>query len=212
MRVREQIGILGGAFDPVHNGHLQMARSARSAAGLNRVIFLPAAVSPYKSGESSAPVADRLKMLRLATAANSEWSVCEIELDRGGISYTIDSLRELRDQFGPEPEFHLVIGMDNFLDLAGWKEISEVIRRARFIVISRPGCDPEEISEENAFWVNKIRGAGRLIVVDLDLPISSSEIRQTIRSGGDPRPFLPANVVDYIDSCLLYRNEKPADN
>ncbi len=212
MTDQEQIGLLGGAFDPVHNGHLEMARAAQGGAGLKRVIFIPAAVSPYKTGETPAPAADRLAMLRLAIAGRPHWSVSEIELDRGGISYTIDSLRELRDRFGPGPEFHLIIGMDNFLELAGWREIGEVIRRARFIVIARPGYNRKDLSGENSRRVKEIRGADRLVVIDRDLPVSSSGIRQTIREGGDPRPFLPPAVSDYIARRRLYQNGQSADN
>lgn len=212
MMNREQVALLGGAFDPVHNGHLEMARAARSAAGLDRVIFVPAAASPYKSDEPSASGADRLAMLRLATAGRPEWSISEIELDRGGISYTIDTLRVLRSAGGPGPEFHLIIGMDNFLKIAGWRKIGSVVRLARFIVVARPGCDPGRISGENKHWAQRIRALDRVITVELAVPVSSSGIRRMIRAGEDPRPFLPPAVADYIRENRLYRNGKHKDN
>jgi nicotinate-nucleotide adenylyltransferase len=204
-----KIGVLGGAFDPVHNGHLEMARAARKSAGLDRVIFVPAAVSPYKTGEPSTPAADRLAMLRLATADRPEWSVSEIELDRGGISYTIDTIRGLRSELGPDPEFHLIIGMDNFLEIAGWRDIGSVIELARFIVVARPGCEPGRISGENRYRAEQIRGRDRLITVELSVPVSSSEIRRMVRAGKDPRPYLPPAVADYIKGHRLYRDGEP---
>ena len=212
MTGREQIGLLGGAFDPVHNGHLALARAAGERAGLQRVIFLPAAVSPYKTGEPTAPGPDRLAMLRLAAAGRPEWTISEIELDRGGISYTIDTLRELRDRLGPGPEFHLIIGMDNYLSIAGWREIGEVIRRARFIIAARPGYDFDRLSGEDRLWAGRIREENRAVFIELAVPVSSSEIRRTIREGGDPRPFLPPAVSDYIARHRLYRDEDRRDN
>ncbi len=202
----EKIGLLGGAFDPVHNGHLEMARAARGAAGLDRVVFVPAAVSPYKTGEASAPAADRLAMLKLATAGRSGWEVCEIELDRGGISYTIDTLRDLRGDLGEGAVFHLIIGMDNYLQIAGWKEIGSVIELSRLVVVARPGFDPARISGESRYWADRIRKSGRLVTVELSVPASSSEIRRLIRAGKDPRPFLPPAVAEYIEEHQLYRN------
>ena len=209
MTNRVKIGLLGGAFDPVHNGHLEMARAARSAAGLDRVIFVPAAVSPYKPGAPSVSAADRLAMLSLATVGHPEWSISEIELDRGGISYTIDTIRDLRGGLGPGPEFHLIIGMDNFLQLAGWKEIGSVIELALFIIVARPGCNLGRISGENKFWAEQIRDRDRLITVELAVPVSSSEIRRMVRAGKDPRPYLPPAVADYIRGHRLYRDGEP---
>ncbi len=215
MNPTKKIGLLGGAFDPVHDGHLAMARAARKAAGLDRVVFVPAAVSPYKPGEPAAGAADRLAMLRLALSGRPEWAVSEIELDRGGVSYTIDTLRALEERAGPGAEFYLIIGMDNFLSLSGWKEIGEVIRKARFIVASRPGYDPGRLSGDDRYWAARVREGKRLLTVELAVPVSSSEIRRMVREGGDPRPFLPEAVADYIEEHRLYQeqeNGKPRDN
>ncbi len=202
----EKVGILGGAFDPVHNGHLAMARESGALVGLGRTVFVPAAVSPYKDGTPAAEGADRLAMLRQATAENPDWTVSEIELDRGGISYTIDTIRRLRSDFGSGPEFYLIIGMDNFIQLAGWKEIEAVVELARFVVVNRPGCDPGRISGQNRYWAERIRSAGRLTAVELSVPISSSQIRRLLREGKDARPFLPSAVAEYIEEHQLYRN------
>jgi len=206
MNPEEKIGLLGGAFDPVHNGHLAMARAASTAAGLSRVVFIPAAVSPYKTGEPSASAADRLAMLRLATAGRPGWEVWEIELDRGGISYTIDTLRALRRALGPGPELHLIIGMDNYLEISGWKEIGAVVELARFIVVGRPGRDPGRISGEDRNWAERIRDRGRLTTVELSVPVSSSRIRRLVREGKDFRSDLPRPVAEYIEERNLYRN------
>ncbi|MEA1926809.1 MAG: nicotinate (nicotinamide) nucleotide adenylyltransferase, partial [Candidatus Auribacterota bacterium] len=149
------LGILGGAFDPVHNGHLKMARVAMEEGGLDKVIFIPVAVSPLKTGGPVAESQARLAMLEIALADYPDYVVSGIELDREGISYTIDTLRELREDYGPAAELTLIIGMDNFLSIAGWRDIESLIEMSKFIIISRPGFKINRLAGKDKYWADK---------------------------------------------------------
>jgi nicotinate-nucleotide adenylyltransferase len=131
-----KIGFLGGSFDPVHLGHLAIAQDALEGAGLDRVDFIPAAVSPLKGRELTATAAQRLEMVRLAIAGDARFGVLDLELRRGGTSYTVDTVRELRALF-PGAELFWVIGADQLARLAEWKEIGELVRLVEFVHLAR---------------------------------------------------------------------------
>ncbi len=200
-----KIGLLGGAFDPVHNGHLEMARAAMQKCGLDRVIFIPASISPYKPEAPHAAPRDRVAMLRRALADQPGFLLSEIELDRGGVSYTIESVRQLRDEYGPSAVFHLIMGMDNLLQIAGWKEIESLIALCRFIIIGRPGCGLGAVTGDNKYWAEQVIRKGGGCVIPLSVPISSSEVRQAIRLGRDLSGLVPPVVASYIEEKNLYR-------
>jgi nicotinate-nucleotide adenylyltransferase len=199
-------GILGGAFDPVHNGHLEMARAAMEECGLDRVIFIPAAVSPFKTDGPIAAGADRLEMLNRAINGFPYYEISKIELDRKEISYTIDTIRELDRDYGPELELSLIIGMDNLLSIAGWKDIELLIDRCRFIIITRPEFEIGRLTGENKYWTDTIMESGRGCIISLDIPVSSTAIRSAIRRGEDISVLVPDGVGSYIMEKGLYRN------
>ena len=116
-------GLLGGTFNPVHEGHLVLARAAVERFGLDRMIFIPAAFPPHKTPSCLAPAADRLEMLRLAISARPDWSVSALEIRRGGRSYTVETLRELRRELGEGAEFFLLVGADNLAEIGTWRRI-----------------------------------------------------------------------------------------
>jgi len=200
------IGILGGAFDPVHNGHLEMASAARDECGLDRVIFIPAAVSPFKTGGPVAAGSDRLEMLNRAIAGSPDYEISKIELDRQEISYTIDTIWELDKEYGPEVKLFLIIGMDNLLSIAGWKDIELLIEMCRFIIITRPEFEMGELRGENKYWADKIMESGRGCIISREFPVSSTEIRQAVREGKDISGWVPDTVRSYIMGNGLYRN------
>ena len=199
------IGILGGAFDPVHNGHLEMARAAMEEGGLDRVLFIPAAVSPFKTGGPVAAGSDRLEMLSRAIAGCPDYEISKIELDRNKISYTIETIRELGKEYGPEAELFLIIGMDNLLSIAGWRDIEILTERCSFIIITRPEFEMGELRGENKYWADKIMESGRGCIISRELPVSSTDIRQAIREGKDISRWVPEPVKFYIMEKGLYR-------
>ena len=200
------IGILGGAFDPVHNGHMEMARAAMEECGLDRVIFIPAAISPFKTDGPIVGASDRLEMLNLAIAGFSDYEISKIELDRKEISYTIDTIRELHKEYGPKAELYLIIGMDNILAIAGWKDIELLIEKCRFIIITRPEFEIGELTGEDKYWTDKIMDSGRGSILSRHIPVSSTAIRAAIREGKDVSNWVPDGVMYYIIEKGLYRN------
>lgn len=186
-----KLGLLGGSFNPIHHGHLITATRAAEAVRLDRVLFIPAAQSPLKTGRDLAPAADRWAMLRLALRGNRRFAASDLELRRGGVSYTVDTLREIRRQ--TKASLFWILGTDAAALLPRWKAIDEVRRLATFVIVSRPGEKPPRHLPEDV-----------VLQVPL-LQISSSEIRDRARKALDLRYLAPDPVVRYIERKGLYR-------
>jgi nicotinate-nucleotide adenylyltransferase len=186
-----KLGLLGGSFNPIHHGHLITATRAAEAVQLDRVLFIPAAISPLKGARSLAPARDRLAMLRLALRGNPRFEVCDLELRRGGVSYTIDTLRELKRS--TRARLYWILGADASRLLPRWKSIDEVRRLASFIVLPRPGDRPPRKSPNQ-----------RIVEAPL-LQISSSDIRDRVRKGLSVRYLVPDSVDLYLRRKGLYR-------
>jgi nicotinate-nucleotide adenylyltransferase len=186
-----RLGLLGGSFNPIHHGHLITAIRAAEAVKLDRVLFIPAAQSPLKDGEGLAPAADRWAMLRLALRGNRRFEATDLELRRGGVSYTVDTLRELKRK--TRASLFWILGADAARLLPRWKSIDEVRRLARFIVVARPGDR-----------LPRGKTGGHCLRVPL-VEISSSEIRDRARRRLDIRYLVPEAVERYIERKGLYR-------
>jgi nicotinate-nucleotide adenylyltransferase len=203
--VGQKIGILGGTFDPVHWGHLILAEQARESLALDRVLLVPAAASPRKRDRTPTLAKHRLTMLELAVAGNPGLGVDEIELDREGPSFTVDTLRLLREQ-RPGDELFFLIGADNFFDLPHWREPVEIARLATIAVARRPGqppLDPKRLAPP--FSPQAARAiADRVVEIPL-IGISATEIRRRRAEGKSIRYLLPASVEAYIFAHDLYR-------
>lgn len=199
-----RLGLFGGSFDPVHLGHLELARSCQRAAGLDEVWFLPAATQPFKQRGPVANDAERLAMLQLAIAGEPTWRICRAEIDRGGVSYTVDTLRTLHAA-QPDAEWHFMMGADALHDFPSWREPEEICRMATPLVVARAGepapdfdallsvCSPARVKE--------IR---RAQVTMREMPIASSAIRAMIAAGEDASELLPPPLWQYIESHALY--------
>jgi nicotinate-nucleotide adenylyltransferase len=186
-----KLGLLGGSFNPIHHGHLVIATRAAEAVKLDRVLFIPTAISPLKRGRGVASPSDRWAMVRLALRGNPLFEADDLELRRGGVSYTIDTLRELGLR-RPSADLHLILGADATRLLPRWKALDEIRRRVTFVVISRPGYG--------------IRGGMAKHSIDSPLlEISSSEIRERARKGLSLRYLVPEAVERYIRKKGLYR-------
>lgn len=181
-------GLLGGSFDPIHHGHLILARAAREELGLDRILFLPAAASPHKADSAPATARDRLAMVRLATGHEPGFETSDLELLRPPPSYTVETLRELRTHH-PADEFTLLIGADHVARFGTWREPEEIRRLARLAVLDRAGHETEH------GWP----------VVRRLVDISSTEIRARVAAGRSIRYLTPDRVCDYIAAHGLYR-------
>ena len=194
------VGILGGTFDPIHHGHLVIAEEAREALGLERVILVPAATPPHKPGRPVTDAVHRLAMARLAIEGNPAFSVSTLEVDRGGASYTVDTLEALREDGIAEPWF--VLSAEALAGLPAWREPDRVLALARLAVVPRGGFEPLDRA-----WV-AARFPGRVDRVRfLDgplLPISGSVVRRRAAAGRSVRYLVPDAVADYIARHALY--------
>ena len=185
-KTNERIGVFGGTFDPVHMGHLLFAEAALEQAGLSKILFMPAHIQPFKQGEKVLSDDDRLRMLRLATRDNPCFEVSTIETDKGGVSYTIDSLRELRTQKEPSP-LCFILGADMYKNIGKWKEADALLREFDIIVGLRPGYDCPKTSTERTEFISNPQ-----------IELSSTEIRRRLISGESIKYQVPESVRRYL--------------
>lgn len=189
----KRIGLFGGSFDPVHLGHLLVAQAACEELALERLFFIPAAQSPFKPASVPAPANLRVRMLRLALAGRSHYEVDEQEIQRGGVSFTIDAVRNYARRF-PGSELFYLIGADHVPTLPKWREAAELARLATFVVIPRPGEVPVEAPPP--FRLQHLRG--------WPLKLSSSQIRARVRAGQPVQHLVPFGVAEIISQNDLY--------
>jgi nicotinate-nucleotide adenylyltransferase len=199
-----RIGVFGGAFDPVHYGHLILAEQCREQAGLDEVRFVPAARHPFKADSTVAPFERRVEMLNLAIAGHDALRVDEIEKDRPGLNYTADTLDELQRQ-NPGAELHFLLGSDTLPDLPKWRDPGRIVRRAALAVMERPGhrtMTADELRAALAWPPDEPLRLQRVEVPLIDL--SSRDIRRRVASGRSIRYMLPRAVEVYISEKGLY--------
>jgi len=223
------IGILGGTFNPIHYGHLVAANEILEKFRLEKVILIPAAKPPHKDDRAIIDPHHRLIMAVLATVSNPALIVSPMEIEREGISYSIETLRRLRQLYGAEVDLYFIAGIDAFLDVSTWKDVDQLFQQCHFIVISRPGYDTAHLLEVLGQTVsakfNHLRfeltpqlspfGTQKILISETKycifltgitaLDISSSEIRRRVREGRSIRYLLPKSVEDYIMKHRLYQ-------
>ncbi|MEX0643495.1 MAG: nicotinate-nucleotide adenylyltransferase [Pirellulales bacterium] len=199
-----RLGLLGGTFDPVHYGHLLAAEHCREACGLDRVWFVPTAIAPHKSGVAASPAADRIEMLRLATGGTEAFEVSTIEMDRGNVSYTIDTLGAVRAA-RPDAELFLILGGDSLVDFPTWKDPAAICRLATLVVVGRPGADLPDAGRLASQLPREAAPHVRLVTVAMPLvELSSREIRRRVAAGMSIRYQTPRAVEEYIRAHGLY--------
>ena len=189
-----RIGILGGTFDPPHVGHLIAAQDACSTLALDRLIFVPAAEPPHKQGRTITDARLRLEMLRAAVCDNPQFEVSTIELDRPGPSYTVTTLRELRDRH-PGDSLHLLIGFDQVREFDTWRKPAEILEISSVVMLTRAGADQPD---RPADFVRRIVPVTRI-------DISSTLIRSRVAAGESIRYLVPDAVSEIIEREGLYR-------
>ena len=201
-----RVGILGGAFNPPHTGHLICAQEAMLALELDRVMFIPVGEAPHREIEQDPGAEARLEMCELATAGDERFEVSRIEIDREGPSYTADTLRELRSR-SPEDELFLILGGDQASALASWHEPEEVLDLATVAVVERTGWHREAI----AVKIARLRGAPGVRFFDMPrVDVSSTLVRRRAGDGRPIRYLVPDSVAGYIDEKGLYGVSAPA--
>ena len=199
-----RIGVFGGTFDPVHIGHLLLAEAALMQAGLSLVLFMPAHIQPFKQNVDMSSDDDRIRMLRLATENNPNFGVTNIECDKGGVSYTIDSLRALKHEY-EGAEICFLIGTDMFLNIEKWKDADTLIREFGLVVGKRPGYHAAE-AEELAALLREKYNASVVFVDNPPIDLSSTEIRERVTRGETIR----YRVQERVRQFLLVREKQGA--
>lgn len=199
----KRIGIMGGTFDPLHYGHLVAAEMARHEFALEKVIFIPTGNPPHKVGRRVTSPGDRYEMVKRAVRDNSFFEVSDLEIQRKGYSYTVDTLKELHELY-PQYVLYFITGADAFREIFTWREVQSVLSLSHFIGASRPGFDPHEFLEELKRDYPEFLPHMHLFDVPA-LAISSTDIRSRVKEGKPIRYLLPESVRLYIEEADLYR-------
>ena len=185
-----KVGLLGGSFDPIHLGHLRAAEVARQELGLDRVIFIPAG-NPTHRPALATSARDRYAMVAMAVSTQPVFSVTDLELEREGPSYTVDTLAILNEKHRDDA-FFLILGSDAYAEFGNWYEVGRLRKMAALVVVRRPGSDDPAAE-------------GATLLGEAGLPISATAIREMVTRGDSPRFLVPSGVADYIAKRGLYR-------
>lgn len=223
---------MGGSFNPIHYGHLVAAAEAQEEFVLDKILFIPAAIPPHKGAEELVESFHRMAMVILATISNEKFIPSTIEIERGGKSYSVDTILQLQQIYGHETEFFFVLGADSFIDISYWKDADKLLRLCNFIVTTRPGYGVDIVPEtlehslkprykglDFKLFENSLPSRHLTITISgspfsiylmkiHSLEISSSEIRKRVANGQSISYLLPDSVENYIRKNKLYlRND-----
>lgn len=194
---RPRIGIMGGTFDPIHHGHLVAASEVQDGFGLDQVVFVPAGHQPFKVGRKVAPAEHRYLMTVVATASNPRFLVSRVDIDRPGVTFTIDTLRDVRAEY-PDAELFFITGADALNQILDWREPERLFELAHFIGVTRPGHD---------ISLDGLPGDGVSLLEVPAMAISSTDCRERVAAGQPVWYLVPDGVVQYISKHGLYRGE-----
>ncbi|MFH1381674.1 MAG: nicotinate-nucleotide adenylyltransferase [Chloroflexota bacterium] len=199
------IGVLGGTFDPVHNGHLMVAEEVKARLDLTEVLFVPTGQPWLKTGKAITPAEHRVRMVRLAIEDKPYGKLSTVEVDRRGPSYTVDTMAELQHQYGRGLQLFFILGWDNLAQLPRWREPARLIKICRLVAVPRPGYSLPDLKSLEAL----IPGLSRSLVL-LDKPvidISASDVRGRVAGGLPIGQLVPRSVGEYIKQHKLYLPE-----
>jgi len=207
--VNLKIGVFGGSFDPVHYGHLLLAQQCLESAGLDRVLMVPAAHSPLKSRSPVADAKARVEMLQLAIADHPQLAISTLEIDRGAISYTVDTLRALHES-SPQDQWFVMMGLDALLDFPRWHQPQEILQLAQLLVVNRPTASGAMAAEAwrtlaDLVTEEQLDAIRSSLVDSQQFDFSSTDLRQRSATGRSLRFRTPRAVEMYIESQGLYR-------
>jgi nicotinate-nucleotide adenylyltransferase len=202
-----KLGVLGGTFDPPHNGHLLIARETLTQLGLAQVLFAPTRQPPHKNAADHTCIEHRLEMVRLAIAPYPQFALSRVDADadRPGPTYTVDTMRALREQFGEQVELFFIMGLDSLANILTWRTPEQLIRLCKLAVFQRPGfaANIDELER-------KIPGLAERVVFlhSPTLAIAASNLQQRVRAGQSIAAMVPPAVAHYIAEHGLYRESK----
>jgi len=200
-----RIGLLGGSFNPIHNGHLKIAQAVWRKKRLNKVLFVVAKSPPHKPVEALASARDRFNMVREALLPFKHFEASDIELRRRGISYTIDTVRRLQRRLGHKTKIYFIIGTDTIPELSTWKDIEELANLVRFVCVNRKSFPVTRLKMlESLLGKKKVAEMRREAVRIKPVQLSATDVRRRLASGESVRSMLPPVVEEYIYSRRLY--------
>lgn len=194
----QRIGVMGGTFDPIHLGHLMIAEAVWNEYRLDKILFIPSANPPHKSNVLTS-AKHRFNMALLATCSNPHFEVSSIEMERQGPSYTVDTIKELKQIYGPDAELYFIIGADSIKELPTWHNIDELLTLCHFVATRRPGYEPDLKLVEEDYKDADIR-----VLETPELEISSTDIRRRIKKGYSIQYITTEQVQQYIRKEGLY--------
>jgi nicotinate-nucleotide adenylyltransferase len=189
-----KIGVLGGTFNPVHNGHIYLAGEVIKKLSLDKVIFVPSKITPLRRRSEIIDSEERFKLIQLAIKDYHKFELSRLEIDKAGVSYTIDTLRALREKFGKEAELFFIAGSDLAGELNKWKDFDQILKLSNFVIVRRPNYELPPVDED-------------IMVIDIEAKdISSCDIRKRIKNNEDFKDLVPDVVYRYLKEKGLYRN------
>ncbi len=203
------VALFGGTFNPIHYGHLAIAEEVRTKFNLDKIIFLPAFLPPHKKGADLAEAKNRYLMTQLATVSNPCFEVSSFEIDKGGKSYSIDAVNHFRQFYGEKVQLYFIVGADTLLELSTWKNVSELVKKCRFIVVPRPGYDLTKILNYHFLGSETYSLASELLENVLIgetamLDISATSIRKRVAEWKSIKYLVPEPVEQFIHHQQLY--------
>ena len=191
-----RIGLLGGTFDPIHKGHLYLAKKVSSKLSLEKILFIPTYLPPHKIDVKITPARHRYNMVRLAIAGNKRFKASDIEIKRKGRSYSVETLRQVRRRYGNSAEIFFITGSDSMQELDKWKDLRGILRLCSFVVVKRPGFAIKNISAD-------------FLTLSVDAKdVSSTNIRSRIKKGRSIAKAVPKRVREYIKRHRLYQHHR----
>lgn len=198
-----KVGILGGTFNPIHNGHIELAKKALKEFGLETVIFVPVGTPPHKSTIDLAPKKCRLQMISLAISEKKQFKLSKIEINKSGYSYAYDTFQKLKKRFGKKCVLYYIMGLDSINSILSWKKPIELFKLCEFIVATRPGTKIRTFKRVMKFPPISVNKA-KIHIIELKMHVSSSAIREGIKRGKDVSKSLPKEAYAYIKGTGIY--------
>jgi len=206
-KTRMRYAIMGGTFDPIHFGHLAAAEGVREKLNCQKVIFIPSGNPPHKKNRILTDSSHRYHMTELAAASNPDFEVSDIEINRNGYTYTLDTIKHLRKLYGEAVELLFITGADALLEIETWYKVEELLKLCGFVAVTRPGYDKSKLEQKLHDLQSKYNS--ELHIVDVPgLNISSTELRYRIQQDISIRYLVPEEIRAYINSHCLYRGDE----